>query len=101
MADFIFKHGDELFNDDGSTTCKVTLRLLSGRLPSGMFAYYTVSTDTNGYVRVHTTIQARAPGGRRHGFYLDETEAQHDILRWAKRIMREHERGVRVGRSWY
>jgi hypothetical protein len=87
--DIIFKQGNETFYADGSSIRRVTVAGLGQSLPAGMFAYYSVLTTHKGKTKIDGTMQARARGGRRYFFDIDENDVQARLLKWAKRILRE------------
>jgi hypothetical protein len=86
----VWDHGYETFNKDGTTTQISRLRTLRGSLPRGMFAKMTtVWGKGSREVSVEVTIQARAPGGRRHNSYYTLEQAYAATFKWANRILRE------------
>lgn len=86
---FLFDHGDEFFQDDGSSRKTTVLRALVGRLPANMQASYQVAYRADGREEVHGVLQARDRHGRRYFNDWSETAAQRRILRWAQRVYRE------------
>lgn len=87
---FIFDHGDEILQNDGTFVKTTRLRALSGSLPIGMMAQYMVRYDP--VKRTEETdimLQARDQHGRRYTSDRTEMEAQRHILRWAARVLRE------------